>query len=58
MDSLFLCRQEAVWVGGGCNQLLRSVNTTSEAVLDPMRMIRAASVWDAFSTICPFTECK
>ena len=36
-----------------CNtfQLVRSEKTTREAVLDPMRMIRAASVWEAWRTV-------
>lgn len=38
-----------------CN-LSFSIKVTREAVDDPIRIMRAASVWDALRTFCPFTE--
>ena len=35
-----------------------NTNVTKDAVLGPMRIILAASVCEAFSTVCPLTEYK
>lgn len=40
------------------SKLSFNTNVTKDAVLGPMRMILAASVCEAFSTVCPLTEYK